>query len=78
MVPTANNEIEFEVQGTGKLIGVDNGDPLSHEDYKASHRRAFNGLCLAIVQATDKAGRINIVASSPTLRSDSLTIVASA
>jgi beta-galactosidase len=78
MVPTANNEIEFEVQGPGKLIGVDNGDPLSHEDYKASHRRAFNGLCLAIVQATDKAGRINITASSPTLRSDSLTIVASA
>jgi beta-galactosidase len=78
MVPTANNEIEFEVQGPGKLIGVDNGDPLSHEDYKVSHRRAFNGLCLAIVQATDKAGRINITASSPTLRSDSLTIVASA
>jgi beta-galactosidase len=74
VVPTANNEITFELQGEGKLIGVDNGDPFSHEDYKAAHRLAFNGLCLAIVQATDKTGEIKIAASSAKLRSDSLTI----
>jgi beta-galactosidase len=75
MVPTANNEIIFEVAGEGKLIGVDNGDPYSYEDYKATHRLAFNGLCLAIVQATAKPGNIRITASSPGLSSDSLTIV---
>jgi beta-galactosidase len=73
-VPTANNEITFDLQGEGKLIGVDNGDPFSHEDYKAIHRLAFNGLCFAIVQATEKTGEIKITASSPNLRSDSVTV----
>jgi beta-galactosidase len=78
LVPTADNEIAFEIQGEGKLIGVDNGDPLSHEDYKANHRKAFNGLCLAIVQSTARSGPVKITASSPTLRSANLTMVAGA
>jgi beta-galactosidase len=73
-VPIADNEIVFEIQGEGTLIGVDNGDPLSHEDYKGNRRRCFNGLCLAIVQATGKGGKIVVTASSPALRSDSITI----
>jgi beta-galactosidase len=77
-VPIADNEIVFEVVGEGKLIGVDNGDPLSHEDYKGNRRKAFNGLCLAIVQVTARGGNIKITASSQTLHSDSLTIVSSA
>lgn len=31
VVPTADNEITFEVDGPGKIIGVGNGDPSSHE-----------------------------------------------
>jgi beta-galactosidase len=31
MVPTAGNEIYFTVGGPGKIIGVGNGDPSSHE-----------------------------------------------
>jgi beta-galactosidase len=31
MVPTAGNEITFEITGPGKIIGVGNGDPSSHE-----------------------------------------------
>lgn len=30
-VPTAGDEIHFTVQGPGKIIGVGNGDPASHE-----------------------------------------------
>jgi beta-galactosidase len=30
-VPTASNEITFSVDGPGKIIGVGNGDPSSHE-----------------------------------------------
>ena len=30
-VPTANDEISFSLQGPGKIIGVGNGDPASHE-----------------------------------------------
>ncbi|HUK82836.1 MAG TPA: beta-galactosidase GalA, partial [Verrucomicrobiae bacterium] len=31
MVPTASNLITFEITGPGKIIGVGNGDPSSHE-----------------------------------------------
>lgn len=30
-VPTAGNEINFTIEGEGKIIGVGNGDPSSHE-----------------------------------------------
>lgn len=31
LVPIADNEITFEIDGPGKIIGVGNGDPSSHE-----------------------------------------------
>jgi beta-galactosidase len=31
MVPNATNQIAFEISGPGKIIGVGNGDPSSHE-----------------------------------------------
>jgi beta-galactosidase len=78
IVPTANNEITFEVLGEGRLIGVDNGDPFSHEDYKGNKRKVFNGLCLAIIQSTARAGNIKITASSPGLRTGTATLTTSA
>ena len=74
VVPTADGEVAFAVEGEGKLIGLDNGDPQSHEDYKAARRKAFNGLCLAIVQSTGKPGRIRVTANSPGLEPGNLTI----
>ncbi len=56
VVPTADNEIVFEVQGGGKILGVGNGHPGSHEADQATHRRAFNGLCQAILQMDEEKG----------------------
>jgi beta-galactosidase len=78
VAPLADNEVSFEIQGEGKIIGVDNGNPVSHEDFKGNRRKAFNGLCLAIVQSTAKAGRIQLTATSPGLKSSSVTITTSA
>jgi beta-galactosidase len=64
VVPGAENEIRFSIEGEGRLIGVDNGDLFSHESYQAASRRAFHGVCLAIVQSTTRPGRIQISASS--------------
>jgi beta-galactosidase len=77
VVPTADNEVTFEIQGEGKIIGVDNGYLASHEDYKSNRRKAFNGLCLAIVQSTAKAGRIQMTATSPGLKSSSVAVTTS-
>jgi beta-galactosidase len=74
VVPVANSEVTLEVEGEGKLIGMDNGDPASHEDYKSNRRQAFNGLCLAVVQATAKPGKIRLTASSPSLKQASVVI----
>jgi beta-galactosidase len=74
IVPIADNEVTFELEGEGSLLGVDNGNPTSHEDYKSNRRRAFNGLCLAIVQSTGKPGQIRVTAASPALKSASVII----
>ncbi|MGH7590157.1 MAG: beta-galactosidase GalA, partial [Gemmatimonadales bacterium] len=67
VVPTADAEVTFEVSGTGRLIGVGNGDPSSHESDRGPVRRAFNGLCCAIIQASKESGEILIKASAPGL-----------
>jgi beta-galactosidase len=67
-VPTADNEVTFGLEGPGQIIGVDSGDPASHESFKANHHRAFNGLCLAIVQAARSPGAIHVTAVSDGLQ----------
>ncbi len=67
-VPGATNLVSFDLQGAASLIGVDNGDPASHEDYKGTQRKAFHGLCLAIVQAHREAGPVRVRASAAGLK----------
>ena len=74
IVPVADNGIVFEVSGAGRLIGVGNGDPSSHEPDKASQRRAFNGLCVAIIQSKKGAGEVKVQATSPGLVSATAVI----
>jgi beta-galactosidase len=77
VVPTAENEVTFDVQGEGKLIGVDNGNPQSRDSYKVNHCKAFNGLCLAVVQSAAKSGSIRIAASAASLQPAAITIATS-
>ena len=43
MVPDADHLVEFKLEGPGKIVGVDNGNPVSHESFKAPQRKAFHG-----------------------------------
>jgi len=74
LVPTADQPISLDVQGAGRLIGLDNGDPASHEDFRSNQRKAFHGLALAIVQSTDHPGQIQVRATSPGLLPGTATI----
>ena len=78
LVPITDNEVTFRVSGEGKLIGVGNGDPTCQESDKGTGRKAFCGLCLAIVQSTKTAGNITVEATSPGLAPVSVTISAKA
>jgi beta-galactosidase len=74
VVPIADNEIAFEIEGAGSLLATDNGNPASLEDYKSNRRRAFNGLCLAIVKSNGKTGEIQVSAVSPGLQAARVSI----
>ncbi|MGM9475789.1 beta-galactosidase GalB [Pedobacter sp. GSP4] len=74
VVPNADNLVNFKVEGAGFIAGVDNGFQASVEPFKASYRKAFHGLCLAILQATEKAGTIKLTASAKGLSASAITI----
>ncbi|MGA9542886.1 MAG: sugar-binding domain-containing protein [Candidatus Sulfotelmatobacter sp.] len=74
VVPTADNEITFEIEGSGSLLATDNGNPASHEDYKSNRKKAFNGWCLAIVKSNGKTGAIQVRGVSPGLQAARVTI----
>ncbi len=76
VVPVADNEVTFAVSGEGKLIGVGNGDPTSHEPDKGKSRRAFSGYCMALVQSTKTAGNITVKATSPGLEPSTAVVEA--
>ncbi|WP_231426371.1 beta-galactosidase GalB [Pedobacter sp. Leaf250] len=74
VVPNADNLIDFKVEGNGFIAGVDNGFQASLEPFKADYRKAFHGLCLAILQSTEKNGTIKLTATAAGLASSSITI----
>ncbi|NOU87607.1 DUF4982 domain-containing protein [Paenibacillus sp. LMG 31460] len=73
-VPDAESLVSFVIEGEGRLIGVDNGKPDSHESFKATERHAFHGLCMAIVQSSSSSGEIRITAASSGIRPDTVSI----
>jgi beta-galactosidase len=75
LVPYADNLISFEVEGA-KIIGVESGNIYDLSSTKSAQRKAFGGMCLAILQAPT-AGTFTVKASSPGLTESRLTITAS-
>lgn len=49
-VPTAMNQLYFDVEGAGELMGVDNGNAVGTESLKGSTMKLFNGKALAIIR----------------------------
>ena len=74
LVPDADQLIKFDVTGQGWIAGVGNGNPISHESFKASQRKAFHGMALAIVQAKRRSGQIVLKATADNLAPASIVI----
>jgi len=70
IVPTAMNNVAFNISGAGKLIGVGNGDPNCQESDIAPKRSLFNGLAQVIVQSMKRPGEIHIEATKDTAQWD--------
>jgi len=73
-VPTAGNQIRFEVKGDAFIAGVDNGDPTTHESLKGASMKAFNGKCLAVVQANEAPGEVTFTAKADGLQEASVLL----
>jgi beta-galactosidase len=64
LVPGAANRITFSVRGPLRLLGTENGNVLDHTPAPSAARDAFAGLGLAIFQATDRSGPVEITVSA--------------
>lgn len=74
LCPLADNKVNFSVSGAGELLAVDNGNQASIESFQAKHRKAFNGMCLAILKSSNTEGEIKLVATSPGLKSHQVIV----
>jgi beta-galactosidase len=75
MSPRADNPIHFEIEGPGEIVATDNGDPTNLEPFPSHDRKAFNGLCLAIVRGkAGQVGKIKVTATAEGLKAISTTI----
>ncbi|MDT0676549.1 beta-galactosidase GalB [Autumnicola musiva] len=74
-VPTAINNVQFEVEGPGEIVATDNGDPTNMNPFPSHQRKAFNGKALVIVRPTaGKPGAIKVKARSEGLSNSEITI----
>jgi beta-galactosidase len=75
LVPKSNNQLNFSIEGQGKIVATDNGDAASHESFQAKTKKAYNGLCLVIVAAEKGAtGSFTVKAESKGLKAASVKI----
>lgn len=74
MVPHADHQISFSLEGGGKIEAVDNGSQTSLEPFRATQRKAFHGKCLVIIRSGNSSGNLKLVASSPGLQAAEVTI----
>jgi len=75
LVPDAANLIQFNVSGAGSITAVDNGSQTSLESFKDNKRKAFNGLCLAVIRSNNAAGNIIVKATAMGLQPAEVKLV---
>ena len=64
LVPDACPELDFTLEGDGEIIGIDNGDPACHEQWKETKsRHAFNGMAYAVIRAGLAADKLILTVS---------------
>lgn len=74
LCPMADNLVNFDITGAGELIAVDNGNAATTESFQASYRKAFSGMCLAIIKASETPGEIKLTAMSKKLKGSEILI----
>ena len=76
LISDASHQVTCEVSAPGEIIGIESGDPRSHEDYKSRLRKAYRGRMLVYVQSRRESGDIVLSVSAPGLESAVVKICA--
>jgi beta-galactosidase len=75
LVPKSDIQLNFSIEGPGRIVATDNGDATSHESFQAKSKKAFNGLCLVIVAAEKGAtGSFTVKAESKGMKTASVKV----
>jgi beta-galactosidase len=69
LVPNAEVPVEFEIQGSGHLQAVANGNPTDMKSFQQPCVNTFRGKCQLIVRSSGVEGEISVKAVSETLKS---------
>lgn len=77
LVPHAACDVKVRVEGSARLIGLENGDPIDSTNYKLNHRKVFHGMMLAVVQVSEGGGNVVVHAEAEGLSGGSCEIMLS-
>ncbi|GAB3026586.1 beta-galactosidase GalB [Niabella terrae] len=74
-VPDSQHKLHFSLEGPGRILATDNGDPADMTSFHAMERKAYHGRALVILEGTkDQPGRLLLKVSSPGLSEIQLDI----
>ena len=65
LVPTADDQLTFEVKGSGQFEAVCNGDATSLESFAQPTMKLFNGQLVVVVRSGRQAGTLTLRVSDP-------------
>lgn len=74
VVPRAKNLIRFSIAEPGVIAAVDSADNASVEPFQVSERRAYQGVCFALIKATQAGKDIVVTAEADGLKAGSVAI----
>lgn len=60
-VHSEDAQLKFRVEGDARIVGVDNGNIVSHELHAVNERKLFHGSALVILRAGQTPGEITLI-----------------
>ncbi|MEX2639099.1 MAG: glycoside hydrolase family 2 TIM barrel-domain containing protein [Balneolales bacterium] len=68
LATAAGNNIHYELTGPARVIGMESGNPDSHEDYRSRQRNAWNGRLMIYLETSGGEGEIELTVKSDNVK----------
>lgn len=73
-VENASDYVKAEIQGPGRILGMDNGDSTDYDNYKGTVRKLFVGKLLIVLGNTGETGDVTLKVTGKNLEAAELVI----